>query len=147
MLTKNILNALIDEYCAHTVEGRFSPLGYQDYGSYEKYLSECLNEYTEEHIQVANTIGNTFAIYIKDIVSSFIDERIRKEIKLEFNKINDPPKYSGLQYETGDRLDWTGFSKAIKIMLTSNLDDFINNPQDMEKLESYTVKFREVNQE
>ena len=32
-------------------------------------------------------------------------------------------------------------------MLTDNLDDFINNAQDMEKLESYTVKFREVNQE
>ena len=147
LLTKNILNALIDEYCAHTVEGRFAPLGYQDYGSYEKCLSECLNEYTEQHIQIANTIGNTFAIYIKDIISSFIDEKIRKEIKLEFNKINDPPKYSGLKYETGDRLDWTGFSKAIKIMLTSNLEDFINNPHDMEKLESYTVKFREVNQE
>ena len=61
--------------------------------------------------------------------------------------MNLTPKYSGLKYETGDRLDWTGFSKAIKIMLTSNLEDFINNPHDMEKLESYTVKFREVNQE
>ena len=147
LLTKNILNALIDEYCAHTVEGRFAPFGHQDYGSYEKYLSQCLNDYAEEHIQVANSIGNTFAIYIKDIMSSFIDERIREEIKQEFNKINDPIKYSGLKYETNARLDWTGFSKAIQIMLTGNLEDYISNPQDMEKLEEYTVKFRQVNQE
>ena len=145
-LVKNKLNALIDEYCAHTVEGRFAPLGYQDYGSYEKCLSLCLNEYTEEHIQIANTIGNTFAYYIKDILSSFIDEKLRDEIKAEFNKINDSPKYSGLKYETGDLLDWSGFSKAIQIMLTSSLDDFINNPKDMERMKSYAVKFKEVNQ-
>ena len=147
LLSNDILNELIDEYCAHTVEGRFAPFGYQDYGSYEKFLSLCLNDYTEEHIQVANTIGNTFAIYIKDIMSSFIDKRIRDEIKLEFNKINDSPQFSGLKYETRDKMEWQRFSRAIQLMLTGNLEDYISNPQDMEKLEKYTVKFREVNQE
>ena len=147
LLSNDILNELIDEYCAHTVEGRFAPFGYQDYGSYEKFLSQCLNDYTEEHIQVANTIGNTFAIYIKDIMSSFIDKRIRDEIKLEFNKINDSPQFSGLKYETRDKMEWQRFSRAIQLMLTGNLEDYISNPQDMEKLEKYTVKFREVNQE
>ena len=145
LLVKNNLNALIDEYCAHTVEGRFAPLGYQDYGSYERCLSDCLNEYTEKHIEIANMIGNTFAHYIKNIMSSFIDEKIRDEIKDEFNKINDLPKYSGLKYETDGLLEWEGFSSAIKIMLTGNLDDFKDNPQDMEKLELYAVKFKEVN--
>ena len=137
------LDYLVDEYCAHTVEGRF---GYQDFGSYEQILSEFLQMYSQEHAEVANTIGNTFAGYIKSIMESFIDENLRKDIKKEFSKINDTPRYDGLRYETSDILDWDNFSTAIKLMLTDNLKDFENNPPDMEKLKSYTVKFRNNNQ-
>lgn len=146
-LTNNQLDYLVDEYCAHTVEGRFAMYGYQDYGSYKQVLAEFLKLYSEEHIEVANSIGNTFAHYIKSIMESFIDENLRKDIKKEFSKINDTPRYSELQYETSEVLDWQRFSRSIQLMLTSNLEDFINNPEDMEKLKVYAVKFKKNNQE
>ncbi len=139
-------NYLVDEYCAHTVEGRFAVLGYQDYGSYKSVLSNFLREYSEEHVEVANITGNTFAKHIKDIITTFIDEKLRQDIKEEFTKINDVPKYSELQYETSQVFKWDNFSKAIKLMLTQNIENIKNNPQDMEKLKLYAVKFRKNNQ-
>ena len=139
-------NYLVDEYCAHTVEGRFAVYGYQDYGSYKSFLPNFSKEYSEEYIDVAMGIGNTFAKYIKDIMASFIDDNLREEIKEEFTKINDVPKYSDLKLETSEVFDWKNFSKAMRIILTSNIEDLKNNPQDMEKLKLYAVKFREVNQ-
>jgi len=138
-------NYLVDEYCAHTVEGRFAVLGYQDYGSYKSVLANFLKEYSEDYVDVAKSIGNTFAYYIKDIMTSFIDEKLREEIKEEFMKINDVPKYSELQFETSEVLEWQRFSKAIKIILTTNIDNIANNPQDMEKLKLYAVKFKKNN--
>lgn len=144
-LVNDELNYLIDEYCAHTVEGRFAVLGYQDYGSYKSTLSRFLEVYTEDYIEVANGIGNTFAFYIKDIMTSFINEELRMDIKNEYSKINDVPKYSELNYETNEILKWQQFSKAIQLMLTSHIDDIINNPQNMEKLKMYAVKFKKNN--
>jgi len=145
-LINNELNYLVDEYCAHTVEGRFALLGYQDYGSYKHRLSEFLQYYSEDHVEVANGIGNTFADYIKSIIEPYIDENLRMDIKKEFSKINDMPKYSELKYETSEVFDWQRFSKSMQLMLTSNLEEFINNPQDMEKLMLYSVKFKKNNQ-
>ena len=146
-LLVNKLNYLIDEYCAHTVEGRFALYGYQDYGSYEQVLSEFLEQYSPEHVNVANSIGNTFAYYIKDIMESFIDEKLRSDIKEEYSRINDVPNYSKLKYETSVIFDWQRFSKSIRIMLTENIDEFTGNPEDMEKLRLYTIKFKENNGE
>lgn len=145
-LTKNSLNYLVDEYCAHTVEGRFAVYGYQDYGSYNLALSNFLQEYSEDHAEVAKEIGNTFAFYIKNIMESFIDETLRSEIKEEFKNINDVPNYSGLKHETSVVFEWDRFSKSINIMLTGNIDEFINNPEDMKELKSYAVKFRKNNE-
>lgn len=139
------MNCLIDEYCAHTVEGRFAVFGYQDYGSYKQILSDFLQQYSEQHVEVVNTIGNTFAGYIKSIMETFIDDKLRQDIKKEFLKINDAPKYTELQYETSNTLDWQGFSTAIKLMLTDNLNDLEHNSLDMEKLNVYEVKFRKNN--
>ena len=145
-LVNNELNYLVDEYCAHTVEGRFAVFGYQDYGSYKSVLSRFLQIYTEDHVEVANGIGNTFAYYIKGIMESFIDEHLRNDIKEEYRKINDVPKYSELQYETSEVFDWERFKTSMRLMLTGNINDFINNPQDMEKLKLYAVKFKKINE-
>jgi len=96
---------------------------------------------------VAKSIGNTFAFYIKQIMNSFIDDKLREDIKNEFLKINDSPKYSELQFETTEVFDWERFSKAIKLMLTNNVEDIMNNPYDMDKLKLYAVKFKKNNQE
>ena len=144
-LVKDKFNYLVDEYCAHTVEGRYALLGYQDYGSYIQAREDFLNEYSEDYIDVAMGIGNTFASYIKDIMASFIDENLREEIKEEFLKINDSPRYPNLQYETSEIFEWERFSKAIQLMLSKKLDDILNNDSDFERLEQYAVKFKKNN--
>ncbi len=144
-LVKDSFNYLVDEYCAHTVEGRYALLGYQDYGSYELALDEFKKENDEDLIEVANEIGNTFAAYIKSIISSFITEDLREDIKLEFNKINDPPKFSQLQYETSKIWEWNRFSEALRLMLKRKLEDILNNTDDFERLELYAVKFKKNN--
>ena len=144
-LVKDKFNYLVDEYCAHTVEGRYALLGYQDYGSYIQAREDFLTEYSKDYIDVAIGIGNTFASYIKDIMASFIDEELREEIKNEFLRINDSPKYPNLQYETSEVYEWERFSKAIQLMLTKKLDDILNNDNDFERLEQYEVKFKKNN--
>lgn len=37
-------NKLINEYCAHTVQGRFLPFGYQNYGSFNRLLRKLDNK-------------------------------------------------------------------------------------------------------
>ena len=143
ILANDSFNYLVDEYCAHTVEGRYALLGYQDYGSYTQALKEFKKDYSEDYIEVATGIGNTFACYIKDIMSSFIDENLREEIKGEFLKINDSPKFSELQYETSEKYEWERFSKAIQLILTRPLNKLLDN--DIGKLEEYTVKFKKNN--
>ena len=106
-------------------------------------LTNFKKEYPEDLIEVAIGVGNTFAYYIKDIMTSFIDDGLREEIKDEFTKINSPPMYSGLQYETSELYDWQRFSKAMQIMLTKNIEEITINPHDME---NYTIKFRKNNQ-
>lgn len=144
-LIKDDFNYLVDEYCAHTVEGRFAVLGYQDYGSYKSILKRFLEIYSEDYIDVAKGIGNTFAYYIKDIITSFIDDKLRDDIKDEFSKINDQPEYSELQFETSEVYDWNRFSTAMKLILTRNIEDFSTNPQDIEELKMYAVKFKKNN--
>ena len=140
-------NYLVDEYCAHTVEGRFAIYGYQDYGSFKSILLNFLEDNSEEYVDIARQIGNTFALYIKKIMSSFIDDDLREDIKKEFLKLNEPPKYSDLKYETSDLLVWEGFSKAIKIILTESIEDINMNSESMDKLKKYKVNFGENNQE
>lgn len=144
-LVKDSFNYLVDEYCAHTVEGRYALLGYQDYGSYTKVLEEFENKDDEYLIEVANEIGNTFAGYIKDILNSFITEDLREDIKLEFNNINDLPKFSQLQYETSIIMEWDSFSTALRLILKRKLEDILNSPEDFERLELYAVKFKKNN--
>ena len=145
-LVQDDFNYLIDEYCAHTVEGRFAVLGYQDYGSYKVILNNILKENSLDLIEVANTIGNTFAVYIISIMQSFINEDLRQQIKDEFVNLSDSKKYDDLKYETEDFFMWDKFSQAIKLILTKNIHDFSTNPKDRENLIAYAEKFRINNQ-
>lgn len=144
-MTKDDFNYLVDEYCAHTVEGRFARLGFQDYGSYKSVLEKFHESYSEDYIDIVKGVGNTFAFYIKDILNSFIDDDLREDIKKEFSNINDNPRYSELQFETSEVYDWQRFSRAINLILTRNLEDFTTNPNDIERLNEYKIKFRKNN--
>ena len=99
----------------------------------------------EESIIVVNEIGNTFAKYIKDILNSYIHMDLKRDIKKEFDKINRPPNYNELQYETSKVLNWDKFVKALKLILLIDYDDIFKNSDNFNKLEIYTNKFRENN--
>ena len=144
ILHKDIFNRVVDEYCAYTVEGRFEILGYQDYGSYLDLLDEFSKKYTKKHLDVAKTIGNTFAIYIKSIIESFIGDELREEIKDEFKKMKGK-KNDGVQYETSKFHNWEKFKPALKLILTRNIDEIKYNSEDMQKLEDARLKFIESN--
>ena len=144
ILHKDIFNKVVDEYCAHTVEARFENFAYQDYGSYLDLLNEFAQEYSKKHLNIAKTIGNTFAIYIKSIIESFITAELRNEIKYELRK-SDLKKTNDFQYATDKKNNWNKFRQAIKIILTKNIDQIMYNPKDLEKLENTRMKFSENN--
>ncbi len=50
--------ALMNEYCAHTVEGRFIPHGYQNYASFENLLEETT--FDDEKIRDFDGAGQYF---------------------------------------------------------------------------------------
>ena len=141
ILNKDPFNYLVDEYCAHTVEGRFSTFGYQDYSSYEQKRQEYIEEFNEQYDALAIQAGNTFAKYIKKIFEEFIDDKLRADIKKEFERINDLPRYPSLQYETTATFDWTEFSKIINLMLKSSFDGEWDNESNLIKLDDFKNEF------
>lgn len=126
ILSSSPVNRLIDEYCAHTVEGRFTLFGYQDYSS---YLSiEKTIDAPEEEIEMIKTIGNSFAALIKDILESFIDDDLLDEIKEQFrNDVLDEPNYENLYLENCRLLNDKGMIQAIKMILVDGFSDSMAN--------------------
>jgi hypothetical protein len=118
ILSYSNFTQLIDEYSAHTVEGRFTVYGYQDYSSFLSIIERIGDEMTKEEIEITKSIGNTFAISIKDILESFIDFDLRRDIKDDFLATNfDRPNYEMLRLENCDRLTDEGFIRAIWLIL------------------------------
>ena len=145
IMVTNKFNYLVDEYCAHTVEGRYAVYGYQDYGSYKMAIKDFLKDYDQYYLDVATKTGNTFATYIKKIMASFIDDCLRDEIKWQYHKINDTPNYPELRFETSQTFEWDEFLKVLRVMIVEGIESF--NSQNIEKLEVYAVKFRKNNGE
>ena len=115
ILNYSDLNRMIDEYAAHSVEGRFTVFGYQDYSSFIALQGEL----DEEYVDMAKTIGNTFSIYIKDLLEGFLDWDVRSEIKdLFLSQTIDRPDYSQLKFENCNKLSDEGFLKAIWLILS-----------------------------
>ena len=85
---------LMNEYCAHTVEGRFIPHGYQNYGSFNSILEEQKDELDHDTVVISLVLGNTIAEDIIHLLEHFIDEDLRREIKQQYNKDQLPPSYS-----------------------------------------------------
>lgn len=89
---------LMNEYCAHTVEGRFVPYGYQNYGSFNMLVKqmgigpEALNDMV--------VFGNTFANELISYLEKYIDEELRQEIKVQYRKDSKEPTYKSILNET-----------------------------------------------
>lgn len=127
-------NCLIDEYAAHTVEGRFTLIGYQDYSSFLNIQKTI--ERSDDEIEMLKTIGNSLANVVKDILESFIDEDLIEDIKNQFKRdIMDEPDYSQLLLENCTLLNDVGFFKALEFIL---VDGFAVAMDNMEKLSEIT---------
>ena len=141
MLSADVYNELVDEFCAHTVEGRYVPFGYQDYSSYKVALVKFLKQYSRDDENVARLVGNTFAHYIKSIFNTYIDEEMREEIMEEFHNFSEPKKYDDVLFETDKYLSWDEFYIAVKVMVTDKLDEYITNYDDIKKIYAYSLMF------
>jgi len=93
---------IMNEYCAHTVEGRFVPFGYQNYGSYNILIKNLGVD--KESLDGMVIFGNTFANEIIHYLENYIDEELREEIKLQYKKDLTPPSYESILTETSDEL-------------------------------------------
>ena len=132
-------NYLVDEYCAHTVEGRFAVLGYQNYGSFHTKVKDYPKD-AELTINDACVFGNTFSKGIIAIMESYINEELREEIKDEYKNSKEQPNYDGLVYETNSCLNKDDITRAINIMINYGIENC-----NIDKLEIYTDSFRKNN--
>lgn len=118
ILSYSPFTQLIDEYCAHNVEGRFTVFGFQDYSSYRQIELSLKGEMSDDEIEITKSIGNTFAVNIKEILESFIDKDLREEIKEQFlREVLDAPDYNALKMENCQILNDEGCIKAIHLIL------------------------------
>ena len=138
LLEDNDLNYLLDEFCAHTVEGRFTLYGYQDYSSFKYKLDEISHLYSKEDIDYTLILANTFAFDIKGILEDFIDEKLRDNIKDEFFNLKEQPKYEPLDFEIESKIENNYFIESLALILTSGVGEVINQE---DKLERYMDKF------
>ena len=139
ILSYSPFTRLIDEYSAHTVEGRFAVYGYQDYSSFLQIEKTLDGEMSRDEIEITKSIGNTFANSIKDILESYIDSDLREDIKELFLEENfDSPNYEMLKLENCEKLTNEGFLKAIWLILSDGIDVARLN---ISKLEEYKECF------
>lgn len=143
-------SVLMDEYCAHTVEGRFVPHGYQNFGSFNNILNQHFNHENEEDRQVVQSqlvLANSLAEDIINLLEWFITPKLRREIQAQFKKdFNYPPKYDQILFETKETLPDQVKVTLINLMLhisfeaaeESDLDDALND---------FKERFSIVNQE
>ena len=89
---------IMNEYCAHTVEGRFIPYGYQNYGSFNMLVEHMGIE--KEALDSMVTFGNTFANEIIVYLEKYMDADLRQEIKVQYHKDSNEPTYKSILTET-----------------------------------------------
>ena len=91
---------IMSEYCAHTVEGRFIPYGYQNYGSFNTLIENTSldNDSIESMMMFGNTFANEIIVYLE----KYIDDSLRQEIKLQYKMDLKSPRNDSIFIETND---------------------------------------------
>ena len=141
----NPLVTLTNEYCAHTVEGRFIPHGYQNYGSFNKILNEQFNPETDkEKVDLALLFGNTIAHDIIYILEGFIGPGLRDEIKQQFKEDTFPPRYDQIILETNNLMQDDFKVKTLTDIMISGFEAAQSRNFD-EILQNYKNTFIEAN--
>ncbi|WP_458453345.1 zinc ribbon domain-containing protein [Methanobrevibacter sp.] len=124
---------IMNEYCAHTVEGRFIPHGYQNYGSFNSLVRD--SNYDEQSINAMVVLGNSFANEIIVYLENYIDEELREEIKLQYRKDFASPNYESIFYETSECLSLSVKNKFF-IELLCDVFMEVSNRETRKELES-----------
>lgn len=119
----NPVLVLANEYCAHTVEGRFIPYGYQNYGSFNNLFSETFDlEKDAEIIYFALKLGNSIADDIIRILESFVTSKIRHDIKEVFkNDYIKAPNYDAILLESEELFSIDEKLNHMHIILMSSI--------------------------
>ena len=91
---------IMNEYCAHTVEGRFLPYGYQNYGSFNALIENTNRD--SDSVKTMMMLGNNFANEIIVYLENYIDDSLRQEIKLQYKKDLKSPTFDSIFIETSE---------------------------------------------
>ena len=132
---------LMNEYCAHTVQGRFLPFGYQNYGSFNMLLKGFDSKKDKEKIKYYLRLGNSIAEDITLILEEFISKNWRDEIKDQFKKdFTSPPQYDGILLETKKTFPVEDIVKNINRIIVKAVFSIIKN-DDFEIIQKYKKEF------
>ena len=135
---------LMNEYCAHIVEGRFVPHGYQNFGSFINILQKFDTETDEgkEFVHFQQVFGGSLATDILKILEEFITPEIRNEILEQFRKeSNYAPPYDQLNlFEIKDE-----FPEPVKVYCINSLLSSKFEPAQEVNLNGVLNEFRNFN--
>ena len=125
---------IMSEYCAHTVEGRFIPYGYQNYGSFNSLVENC--GFDEESLGTVIKLGNSFANEIIVYLEKYIDDDLRSEIKLQYRKDLVPPTNESILSETDDCFSINLKNRLLISMLSDVLKEVSKDSEARKELEN-----------
>ncbi len=123
---------IMNEYCAHTVEGRFIPYGYQNYGSFNTLVQN--SNLDEESLESMVILGNSFANEIIVYLEKYIDNGLREEIKIQYRMDSISSNYESIFAETNDCLPLELKNKIILNLLYDIIKE--NSVEARKELES-----------
>lgn len=124
---------IMNEYCAHTVEGRFIPHGYQNYGSFNVLVENA--DIDSQSLDAMIAVGNSFANEIIVYLEKYIDEGLRQDIKLQYAKDLTDPSYNSIFMETDICLD-LGVKNSVIISVLGDILKEASSPDTRKELES-----------
>lgn len=125
---------IMNEYCAHTVEGRFIPYGHQNYGSFNALVEQ--SGFDEDSLESMIVLGNSFANEIIVYLEKYIDDSLRNEIKMQYRKDLLSPSYESIFLETDDCYSLSMKNQVLISVLGDILVEVSNNGEALRKLES-----------
>ena len=132
-LTSSYDLQIMNEYCAHTVEGRFIPYGYQNYGSFNVLVEKANMD--SESIETMKKFGNTFANELIVYLEKYIDDELREEIKMQYKIDMKTPNFDSILLEKVDSYE-LGLKNSIILKLLYDIFIEASNPEIREELES-----------
>lgn len=132
---------LMNEYCAHTVQGRFLPFGYQNYGSFNRLLKEFDSKKDKKRVKYYLKLGNSFAEDIISILEDLIPKTWRNEIKDQFKKdSSNLPQNNDILFETKKTVSVDHRVKDINKILSKGVFSIIIN-DDIDVLKKFKKEY------